>query len=78
MLNDDAAQLRRSIRVLVDPAAQQSDGALDAAITVDVDTESEDTVGVAQRHADRVTLPVGDHALDGALNSGLALPRRGL
>ena len=78
MLEDDATQLGGSIAVSIEPATQQAHRALDAALTVDIESVGEYAVRIAQRHADRVGFPVGPQAIDGAVKARVALPRRGV
>ena len=74
MLDDDAAQLCWGVLVGVKPGVQQCHTGFDAAFTRYVDAEVEHAAHVAQRHADRVLLPVFAHARHGLSHTGGSLP----
>ena len=74
MLDDDAAQLCWGVLVGIKPGAQQCHTCFDAALTRYVDAEVEHAAHVAQRHADRVPLPVFAHARHGLGHAGGPLP----
>lgn len=78
MLDDNAAQLRGRIVIRVEPGAQQTHRALDAAVSIDIESVRKHPIGVAQCHSNRVGFPVGTQTIDGGLNTCLAIPRRGL
>ena len=78
VFDDDATQLRGSVLVGGEPGAQQVHAGLDAAFAVDVHAKVENASGVAQRHADRVRLPVAAQALHGLGDAAGALPGGGL